>query len=209
MRLHRLESLFDPLYEFFLDGFQDGFPSEEQLPLSHLHRLLKARGVGDANPPGAADTPLLVVLDDDDQPAGLAMWSAHPVGLACLWYLWVHPRRRGQGVGAWAYRAVLGQAVATMPNLGALTFEVERPDLARSAEQAGEAERRITFYRRLGAKLAVNVAYLQHCGRESVPPLPMHLMVHPLAEQDPARLLDLLAACYGEALQRPEQLALV
>jgi len=215
MRLHEVTSLLDPLYEAFLDGFQDGFPDQEQIRLSVVHRIVKAKTLSATAPadapldPFAASMHLLVAVADDEQPCGLAMWQDCHNGVAYLLYLWVDPARRGAGLGSRIYRGVLDQARATMGEARALTCEVERPDVAQSLTQAQDAVRRIAFYQRLGARLASNVVYVQHCGRDTVPPLLMHLMIHPLAPLSEAEMLDIMSDCYGEAMQRPERLELV
>ena len=208
MELHRIQSLFDPFYEFFLDGLQAGFPPDEQTALSLVHRIVRDWTQGTAVEELSRDMRLLVALDDHGEPFGLAMWRSVGERIAHLWYLWVTTARRDQGLGAWLYTAVRQQAREAMPGARLFTFEVERSDQAVSPHQAEYALRRIGFYRRLGAKMALNVDFVLDCGREGASPLPMHLMAHTWDDVAEAEVLDLLAECYGQSMVRPPTLEL-
>lgn len=116
------------------------------------------------------------------------LWLAHsaqqksPVGYALvfepetphvLWldYMAIDERLRGLGYGAWLFNAVLQTGKAD--NLGVL-LEVEFATSGDPEEHVTQ-ERRIAFYRRLGA-VELRVPYLFPA---SEPPLRMHLYFRP------------------------------
>jgi ribosomal protein S18 acetylase RimI-like enzyme len=132
-------------------------------------------------------------------------------GYLALWYLAVHRRMRSKGVGA----AVMRQLIATAQRDGyrAIVFEVEDPDHVEGDSPAevrkcrALAERRIQFYRRLGARLAANLIYYQKVGWQK--PLRMSLMALPLAADVTAdEILRMLKHSFREGLEPAESLVL-
>jgi hypothetical protein len=57
-----------------------------------------------------------------------------------------------------------------------MDLSIPRPDTVESEGLAALAERRIGFYRRLGARVLTGIEYLQRVGPHQ-PPVPMHIMV--------------------------------
>ena len=86
----------------------------------------------------------------------------------------------------------------------------EMPALQEDREARELAERRIGWYRRLGAKLLGGVEYFQTV--DTVPePTEMHLMYHPLGGEpaaDPEAVFALAKAVAGETLRRVGPLSL-
>ncbi len=199
--IRRITHLGDPLLGPWLDLYQESFPLPEQLKVSEFIRALQ-RGFGGE----FEGTSMLALEREDGGLAGLA-WHQLALGGRVLWlfYLAVSPEMRGRGTGARFYHELIERALAEHPELELVVFEVERPDMLQG-EEARQAERRIAFYRRLGAKLVSNVSYTQDVGWQ--PPLRMYLMVHPLAAISEARLTAMLREMFGHLCEPFERAVL-
>jgi ribosomal protein S18 acetylase RimI-like enzyme len=179
----------DPLLPAWLELYAAAFPPDERVPAEEHLEVLRARAQGK---PGSAR--LLAAVDEEDDLVGMARYDLlEDLAAAYLMYLAVVPERRGQGIGGAFYRELLRRLAEEGRPLRALVLEVERPDHAVPGEGRRDAERRIDFYRRLGARLLEGIEYLQQVPGHA--PVPMHLMVHPLAGTlDPEEAFTLCAA---------------
>lgn len=182
----------DDLLLPWLDLFETSFPPAEKNLVSLFLQILrdKEQGLGPSQH-------LLAGLNVQGTLIGMAMYEQHsspPIGF--LWYLAILPSQRSRGWGAALYREVLR---LLHPATEALFLEVEIPEDGTTAEamrtssaaclavspakQQMWAQRRIQFYRRQGARLLRGIHYMQSVGPHQ-PPLPMHIMVHPLAPRE-------------------------
>ncbi len=177
----------------WLDLYETAFPAHEKVLVSDHLRILEQKEQG-----GGQDHLLLAVLDEGGSFAGLVRCQLLPeVGAALLWYLAIEPRLRSTGLGAQVYRQLLRQVDDGV--IKALVFEVEIPELQENENGRQNAQRRMEFYRRQGARLLGGVTYMQDVGSH-VPPTPMHLMVHPLQPLAPEEAFALAKAIFGGAL---------
>jgi len=201
MNLHIVE-LTDPNDDLllpWLDLYETAFPPAERMLVSFYLRLLRDKQAG-----GRPEHHLLAV-----QRAGVFVGLAHYVGLAAcnlawLWMFAVTPEARNHGIGA----AIYGEIVRGLPaGTVAMLIEVERPDLAQTEADRQLAERRITFYRRQGARLLEGVHYVQAVGPHQAP-LPMHVMLHPLHPLDAEMAFRCAQAALGDAIAQTGDLSL-
>lgn len=200
-RLHELSRLDDPLLLPWLDLYETSFPPNEKVLVSDHLRVLHRKAQGE----GQGET-LLAAVDPAGTLGAMARYEVcRDPDVAWLWYLAVRPELRNRGLGAWIYRHLLGEIAAA--GLEAALFEVEIPTLAHSEEERRFAERRIHFYRRLGAFLVEGIDYEQSVGSHC-PPTPMHLMVHPFRQHTADEWFDLLDRATGGSVRRTGRLAL-
>lgn len=189
----------DDLLLPWLDLYETAFPPPERMLVSFYLRLLREKRDG-LHP----DHHLLAV-----QREGVFVGLAHYViipeeHLAWLWMFAVTPEARNQGLGA----AIYGEIKRRLPpGTVAMLIEVERPDLAHTEAERELAERRIAFYRRQGAQLLEGVYYVQSVGPHQ-PPLPMHVMLHPLQTLDAEWAFVLTCAVFGNSITQTGTLSL-
>jgi len=178
IRIVEIGSITDDLLLPWLDLYEIAFPAHEKIPVSGHLQILKKRARGEA-----CHSHLLAALDENDNLVGLARYgNIEECCCAYLWYLAVIPQVRNQGIGAAIYEDLRMRAQAD--DLKAMVFEVEMPSEAATPEDAEIAERRISFYRRMGAKIMTGIQYLQTVGPHQ-PVTPMHIMIHRFKEVDP------------------------
>ena len=202
LRTIEITSISDDLFPAWLDLYETAFPANERVLVSTFFRMLKDRAAGQAE-----RCHFLATMDGAGKLVGMAWYELHPaIQAAVLWYIAVLPQARGQGMGSWLYRQVI--ACADPAAYAAWVFEVERPEGAASPEQEQLARRRIEFYRRNGARLLTGIHYMQSVGAHQ-PPIPMHLMVHPLRQVDAQQAFTLATGIFGGAVQMVGELALV
>lgn len=187
LRITEITTPDDDLLLPWLDLYEIAFPPAERMLVSFYLRLLREKRDG-----LWPDHNLLAV-----QREGVFVGLAHYVvvaeqDLVWLWMFAVTPEARNQGVGA----AIYGEIVRRLPaGTVAVLIEVERPDLAHTEAERELAERRIAFYRRQGARLLEGVHYVQSVGLHQ-PPLPMHVMLHPLQALDAETAFALARAVF-------------
>ena len=220
IRFVELTSLQDDLLLPWLDLYESAFSAAERVLVSK--HLLALKGASDADEPG--EHHILAALADNASFAGLARYQVVPdLGAAYLWYLATAPELRSQGVGTKFYQEIVRRV--TGPAVRALVIEVEIPARASggegvaaaaenstvSAERAlaerALAQRRITFYRRQGARLLEGIHYLQSVGRHQAP-IPMHLMFHAFGALDAAQAFALARSLWGEQVRQVGELRL-
>jgi GNAT superfamily N-acetyltransferase len=196
-----ITSLQDNFLLPWLDLYETAFPPNEKVLVSHFLELLKAKAKGH----GAYEF-LLAGVDLSHKLAGLACYQLMPAaGVAVLWYLAVQPEARNRGLGGKFYDHVTGLVDKTQYQ--ALLLEVEIPELFKNDEERKLAARRINFYRRHGAYLLEGIDYMQNVGWHQ-PPMPMHIMVHPLRALNAAGCFALARAYAGDALAQSGRLKL-
>jgi len=196
MRLVEIISRSDDILLPWLDLYETAFPGVERVLVSHL-----LEGVGS----GETRRHMLAALDGQDKLGAMLYYSDQPEAQAAfLWYFAVIPELRGQGWGARLYGELLQRLKA---GERALFFDVERPDDAGSPALRENAERRMRFYRRLGAVRLAGVRYVQRAGPH-LPELPMHLMVHPLGPLNAQEAYEMGRSFLPEALSQSGTLRL-
>jgi len=201
MDLHITEiaDLHDGLLLPWLDLYETAFPPSERMLVSFYLRLLREKRDG-LQP----HHHLLAA-----QREGVFVGLAHYVELcehnvAWLWMFAVIPEARNHGLGA----AMYGEIVRRLPaGTIAMLLEVERPDLVHTEAECRLAERRIAFYRRQGARLLEGVHYVQQVGPHQAP-LPMHIMLHPLAPLDAETAFRCAKTAFGDAVAQTGALTL-
>jgi GNAT superfamily N-acetyltransferase len=197
MRIETISSLSDPHFPAWLDLFELSFPPAERVLVSTFLRALSERD------PAAPHT-LLAASDYDDSLVGIAHFQVfHAQRVAYLWYLAVTPKRQGAGAGSDIYHAVIDKLPSSV---GALLIEVEQPRLARNEQERRLAQRRITFYERLGARLLLGIDYLQSVGPHQ-PVIPMHLLVHPCGPLTPEAVYSAVREICGDLIRQTGPLA--
>jgi GNAT superfamily N-acetyltransferase len=190
LRFHEITDRGDPLLTPWLDLYARAFPPDEKVPVSEHLDVLSARAEN-----RRPDRHLLAAVDGSGKLIGMARYDvAVEAKAAYLMYLAIEEDRRGGGIGSTFYREILRRLCLEDPPLEALLFEVDRPDQAQVPERRTNAERRIRFYQRLGAHLLQGIHYVQTVPGQ--PPVPMHLMIHPLTAIDADQAFHLAAALF-------------
>lgn len=168
MKLVEITSLQDNLLLPWLELYEKAFPAVERVLVTRL--LL---GIKDRAPSRFA----LAAVDEQDQFLGLVYYSIiSGTKVAFLWYFAVLPELRGAGLGAQLYQALLQRLGSECRGV---VFDVEMPELCTGQAERDLAQRRIVFYRRLGARLLDGVRYTMQA-ESHLPALEMYLMAHPL-----------------------------
>ena len=186
LRYHVITSPDDPLLVPWLELYERAFPPEEKVPVSdHLDTL--------ARPDPEWHVALVAVTAERDDFVAMLRyeWGGRA---AYLPYLAVGEAWRGAGLGSRIYEHLLERIRGASPGVEALVFEVERPDQAHDAPGREDAERRIRFYQRLGARLLRGIHYLQEVPEQ--PPIPMNLMVHPFQPLTAEAALELARSLF-------------
>jgi GNAT superfamily N-acetyltransferase len=198
MELHfrEIERIEDPALPDYLDLYETAFPPRERVPVSDILRLLLARQQGE---PQA--NLLVAALDAREELAGMAWLDVETKCAAgYLIYMAVVADRRGGGIGSRLFAELVRLLRVADPQAQALLFEVEDPEHCEEPERI-LAERRITFYRRLGARLLGGIHYLQ-----TVPFYPegmsMRIAALPLGELTAERAFEIAQCLFGEAITR-------
>lgn len=199
--LSDIRSLDDVRYDAYLDLYQTSFPLDEQMLVSSLNRLVRKIAAGEDR----ASTMAVAVNDTGDVVAMVHFEAHEEAGAAALWYLAVAANMRCKGLGTQVYQTVVARIRSERPSIGALVFEVERPEEA-TGEHRILAARRIAFYRRNGAKLLGGIRYTQSVGWQ--PPVPMHVMVHPFNALTPEAAFEIARAVLGDAVEAIGELSL-
>ena len=193
LQLVEIVNLNDDLFLPWLDLFETAFPAPERVLVSSQLQLLRAKMAG-----ATTDHHLLAALDGERALVGMLQYQVLPkIPAAFLWYFAIKPNERSKGLGSQMYQAMLKRLGPASPR--AIIFEVEIPDDAPSDEQRRLAERRITFYRRLGARLLGGVHYIQQVGWHQ-PPIPMHVMLQPLLAMDPHDAYQLAKEVFEDSI---------
>lgn len=195
-----IADLNDDLLLPWLDLYETAFPPIEKALVSTYIGLLKDKAQGLRQ-----NHHILAMLDQNDQLAGIAhVELRQKENVALFWYLAITAAERNHGLGSTLYRAVLHRLPDT---LSAVILEVEKPELAETPQQRDLARRRIDFYRRLGALQLTGIHYLQIVGPHQ-PPLPMHILVHPLQPLDADTAFHICQSIFQDQITQTGLLAL-
>jgi GNAT superfamily N-acetyltransferase len=147
--------------------------------------------IGPAEPGSAAGDVLHVAAAmDGGVVVGGAMFSLlRRSGLGFVSYIFTAADTRGQGVGTWTYRRLVGalgaDAAQNRQPLQGVIFEVEREELAETAGEREERIRRLRFFTRMGARILTGLDYLQPPLHAGDAPLRMHLLFDPAGSPEP------------------------
>ena len=182
----------------WLDLYETAFPPHEKILVSSILRILRNKRQSEEE-----GMNIVAILDGKDKFIGMAMYQLPPDKLVgVLWYIAVIPDQQNKGWGSNIYNGVL--AKINPKTHKALVFEVEIPGETNSSP---DAERRIHFYQKNGAKLLTGIYYLQSVGWHQ-PPTPMHIMIHPILPMNVETAYDLAHTIFEDTLQKIGPLAL-
>jgi ribosomal protein S18 acetylase RimI-like enzyme len=188
----------DVFFLAWLDLYETAFPPNERILVSEI-----LRSFGNPKNDKYRDTHMDAILDGNGLFIGMAMYqlpSDNPA--AVLWYIAVKADQRSQGWGSKIYDGILSQINPEIYK--ALVYEVEIPGEVGSSP---DAERRIRFYQKNGAKLLTGIHYIQSVGWHQ-PTTPMHIMVHPLQPMGAETAYELASGIFGDSLKKSGPLAL-
>jgi GNAT superfamily N-acetyltransferase len=184
--------------------YEGAFPEEERVSEQALLRAIRRRE--QAQEEGRFHFQIALA---GGQVTGIAIFDYYPqTRLGFISYLAVDPRRRNGGLGAQLYRhlvaTIAGDGQTESPALG-VTFEVERPELARDPADRDLRQRRIGFYQRNGAQIVPRIYFVAPPMRPDLPEVPYVLMLHPLAcplplEQATIEAVLTSVLCFGYEL---------
>ncbi len=169
--------------------YTDSFRPEERLGDWYFDECINSRA---RLPRPGSPVYHLLVAQEQDSICGVSFSNyflderdGSPVNLGALAYLAVQSEQRNRGIGARLYTATLAllalDAQFHGQELSGMTYTVERPDEATEEAERSLRERRIGFYRRLGAQLLENVVFMNPPLREQDVSFPLHIMYHPVA----------------------------
>jgi hypothetical protein len=199
-RIHEITRVDDRLLLPWLDLYEVSFPPSEKALVSTFLAALN-EGAQFAQ----EELQLLAAVDRVDRLKGMAVCQRFTQpNAALLWYLAIVEGERRKGYGSGFYLEIVERLD---PSCRALFLEVEIPDLTATPQAHKLADRRISFYRRLGARVLRGIHYLQYVG-DHVPPFPMHLMVHILQPLDAAQAFELASAIFGKFISQEGALRL-
>ena len=187
---HEIGSLEDPLYDSWLDLYQQSFPVDEQMLISRHNQAIRAK---------TGIEHIVAALDRSGVLAAIARYDLIPeAGAAALWYLAVSPEDRSKGYGSAFYGEIRRRIQAQSSAVRVVFIEVEDPKAAKPAQRSRDSERRIAFYLRNGARLIEGIKYEQSVGWQ--PPIPMRLMVHQFEPSATSELMRMARAVFGDSI---------
>ncbi len=202
-----IRSLSDKCYDSWLDIYQTSFPLSEQMLVSALNSALREIGGQDASERTAE---FLLAETQEGEPVGISHYVySEDCKAGLLWYIAVRKDIRSKGFGSQIYHESVQRLKNDHPEIIALMFEVEDPMHVDTDEENQLAHRRITFYRRNGAKLVSGIHYLQSVGWQ--PPIPMHLMIHSLNDAfkiTAENALELIRCAFGSDVEQISEITL-
>src|ERR1044071_7893164 len=151
IEFHEINSTLDPDWPDWKRIYLDSFPVSERMSEAYFLEVFDAKD----------PTKHVLSIRVDDEPIGIVYYEEVSEARAVyLWYLAIDRAKRGGGVGSGVYRE-LNRRLSSQFDL--LAFEVEIPELAHGGPEGKQtAQRRIDWYRSLGARLLEGVEYLQN-----------------------------------------------
>jgi GNAT superfamily N-acetyltransferase len=203
LQFREIERFDDPALPAFLDLYETAFPASERVPVSDIINVLLARQQGKAG-----NDHLLAAVDGSGSLAGMAWVEIiRRCSAAYLIYIAVVSPLRGSGAGSRMMEEIVRRLRQEEPSLQAIIIELDDP-AGYAGEEREIAEKRIRFYRRLGAKLLTGIHYIQRV--EFFPEgVPMRVAVLPLQEITPERAFEIARGVLGKSMKRvSEELAL-
>lgn len=196
-----LTELGDGLLLPWLDLYETSFPPTEKVLVSDHLKVLK-----DKASELAAEHHLLAALNEDAALVAMARYQViEERRVACFWYLAVASRLRNRGIGRRFYSEVLRRIKDS--GCEAMVFEVQSPSVARTEEERAIAERRIGFYRGLGARVLDGIRYKQSVGSHQ-PETEMRIMVHALGSLTPHQAFAMASDIFGDRVDQTDPLGL-
>ena len=197
IHLQEIERVDDPLFLPYLDLYETAFPANERIAVSSLVKTLLKRQSGETT-----NSHLLAAVEDGGALAAMMHYDEEAeCQAAYLIYVAVVEKQRGNGIGSQTFQALIERVREA--GYAALLFEVDSPDNHTGPEHE-IAERRIRFYRRLGAKQLSGIHYLQTV--EFYPEgIPMHIMVYPLADVTADQAFTMAHCLFDDAISRTEK----
>jgi ribosomal protein S18 acetylase RimI-like enzyme len=200
---HEIASTSDPDWEAWKAIYADSFPEAERMSEDYFLRVFtqKAQG-GDRNKHA-----LSMRTGTEGRVLGMAYYEiVDSVATAYLWYLAIRYDYRGQGLGSRAYSELCRRM--TEDRLDLLLFEVEIPEpTLEGPAVARVAEKRIAWYRGMGARVVEGVEYFQSVDT-GAPPTQMYLMAHPFKPMGAEEVYERAKVIFEEALQQTGELRL-
>lgn len=166
---------------------RESIAGEVQLPEKRLLELLRT-----------GDYQLFVLARAGEILGAALIYLAPKLHFAWLDYMAIAPHQRGQGLGSSLFRGIVD--IALQNHAEWLLLEVDDDHARDHAIQ----RKRIEFYRRLGARLLLNVPYLFPSAFGE--PVPMRLMTCPLTQRTelPAEYLDrVVTEVFAKIHRRP------
>ncbi len=204
INFREISDIEDPLLPALLDAYETSFPANEREPVSHILQALLARKRG-----APVNRHLLIAERDSDMIAMACYDLFDERHLAYLVYMAVaNPTMRGAGIGTALFAEITRRLAREQHPISAILLEVDDPSkYATDPDEKHIAERRLTFYRRLGVAVLRGVRYIQ-----TVPfypeGTPMLIGVRPLAPVTPQWVLDRAIELFGSDVEQLGPLAL-
>jgi GNAT superfamily N-acetyltransferase len=166
MRLLRVTERDSRLFEDAMTIIRASIAESTQLPQARLEHLL-ANG----------RYQLFAYANGEETEGAALVYFAEQQRFAWLDYFAIRSDLRGKGLGSALFQEIAGLAANQNPPLDWLLLEVD-DDREGDAQHQATCARRISFYRRPGARLLENVPY--RFPSAFVSPVPMRLMVYGL-----------------------------
>lgn len=153
------------------------FPKNEHPPKMILKKQLRSGSLSG------------FVCQRDGQDLGYAFLTRWIQGFSLVFLYAVFPSCRGQGEGT----RFMEELISAGKGQEGLILEVERPEDAKTQQEAETRRRRIAFYERLGYRLVLEIEYVIYG-------VPMYLMVRPLKGQSfpPKQLEKAIISLYDD-----------
>lgn len=188
--LRRVTSPDDPFAEEVLDLFEDLFPPEELEPRD----VIRAEWTDSAYETWT--------FAEGGRTGGICRGRVNPQGEWC-WIVHVGLRSdlRGRGWGEPLLLGGIKQICRNSPGVKGTILEVERVQDALDSRSRAVREKRISFFKRLGAEL-LTTSYIQASVRPGCPPVPLNLLWLPHVPLIPERG-GLIESFYQTAFELP------
>ena len=169
MQLIRVTDRKSQVYAEAIAIMREAIAPEAQLPEQRFENLL-----------AAGQYRLFAYAEGDDVRGMALVYFSGELRLAWLDYFAIRSDLRGRGLGGDLFREIVQTASEQSPKPEWLLFEVD-DDYEGDPGRQTECERRVQFYRRLGARVLENVPYKFPSAFGE--PIRMRLMAYPLRSE--------------------------